>query len=1116
MNEGKPTNPYDLSGFFALRTPLLPFDELLAWGAGLEAAAGEQAGLADALRADRARLRERLRALVARPEVRDALFVASPSLDERLDVWLREPDSEAGQKLERALVRYVQRMAGRATPFGLCAGCSVGTLGSETRLVLAERGRYQRHTRLDMDYLVALTESLGRERDLRRTLTYRPNSSLYRAGGRVCYQEYRTTAKGRSQHAVSIADSDYLQAVLSRAGEGATVSSLAAVLLERDSETSFAEAEVYLHELIDAQVLVSDLAPAVTGPEAVPALVTRLRAHAPATRAADRLDQARQELASIDAAGPGAAPQRYRAVAGLLEDLPAKVDLAKLFQVDLVKPAAAATLGPEVVAEIRRGVDWLHRLARRSHPDELARFRQAFAERYQGQAAPPYEARWVPLVEVLDDEAGIGFEPAGGAAGSSLLEGLPLPLPVEETAPWGQREVVLLRKLSAALATGAAEIVLEASDLDELAAPEPPPLPDAFAVMATLAAASEAALARGDFRVLLDGVSGPSGAVLLGRFCHADPVLGRHVADHLRAEEALQPDAVFAEIVHLPEEGRIGNILARPRLREYEIVYLGTSGAPLDRQIPVTDLLVSVAGAEIVLRSQRRGRRVVPRLTSAHNFRGRGRGLYRFLSLLQDQGQAALGWDWGALRSAPFLPRVVSGRLVLSLARWLAGKDELKSLGELRGLARFRKVQHWRQERRLPRWVALADHDNELPVDFDNVLSVEAFVDLVKGRDTALLVELFPGPDQLCARGPDGQFVHELVVPFIRSQDKETRRQGEGETRRQGDKQGERNEALSPCLPLSLSPCLRSFPPGSEWLYVKLYTGPATADRILRDVVRPVTAEALGAGAADRWFFLRYADPDHHLRLRFHGDPGRLQAEVWPALRQALAPLLADGWVWKVQLDTYEREVERYGGAAGMELAEQLFQADSEVVLAVADVLAEDAAGDGRWRLALRGMDLLLDDLDLDLAARRDVLRRLRDDFAREFGASGDLRHQLGDRYRHERQRLEALFAANHHPDERLTPGLAALRRRSERLALVVARLRACDRAGRLTLPIPELAPSYLHLHANRMLRSSQRAQEMVLYDFLYRLYESQAARRRGTEAGAASSASRAWQVTCC
>src|SRR5262249_53696323 len=183
MSEPAHSGDITPSGFFAWRTPLLPFDELLAWSDGLEApsAGDDPAQLEAACAADRARLLQRLRAVFHRPEVREALFLASPSLEERCGPWLREPDGPDDPKLERALVRYFARMAGRATPFGLCAGGSVGTVGEETRLVLGDRAHYRRHTRLDMDYLVALTDALTRQPDVRRSLVFGVNSSLYRA-----------------------------------------------------------------------------------------------------------------------------------------------------------------------------------------------------------------------------------------------------------------------------------------------------------------------------------------------------------------------------------------------------------------------------------------------------------------------------------------------------------------------------------------------------------------------------------------------------------------------------------------------------------------------------------------------------------------------------------------------------------------------------------------------------------------------------------------------------------------------------------------------------------------------------------------------------------------------
>ncbi len=1090
MNDRNSKNNFVPSGFFAFRTPLLPFDELLGWGEGLEAPlCGSRPNdedltrLEKALAADRIHLRHRLRGIAVRAEVRDALFVASPDLDESFDHWLRDPGSERGQKVEGALVRYFARMAGRATPFGLFAGCSVGSLGAETRLVIEERARYQRHTRLDMDYVVTLADGLGRDPTMRNSVCYHPNTSLYARNGRLRYAEVRRNGKGWSHHAVALESSDYLAATLARARPGAPLPALAAALLEQDSDASQAEAEEYIGELIENQVLQSEFCPAVTGPEPVPGLVSQLRDRG-AALSADRLDHIREALAAIDAVGVGAAPESYRRIARVLEDLPAKVELPRLFQVDMVKPAGGSSLGHAIVAEILEGVGILQRLAPRPAKDRLTRFREAFLARY--------ESREVPLVQALDTETGVGFDSNEGAIteASSLLEGLTFPQPAEETASWGKRETLLLGKLSEALAQGSLEIVLETGDLNVLANPDPPPLPDAFAVMATLAASSETALAGGDFRVLLGGVFGPSGARLLGRFCHADATLNRHVELHLRAEEKLQPDAVFAEIVHLPE-GRLGNILSRPALRNYEIPYLGRASVPPECQLPISDLLVSIVGTQIVLRSLRLGKRIIPRLTSAHNYHP-SQGFYRFLCALQDQGIAGqLGWDWGPLRAAPFLPRVVTGRLVLSRAHWNASKQELHALGQGSEGERFRNVQAWRIKRKLPRWIAWADGDNELPIDLDNLLCVETLIDLVKGREGTALVEIFPGPDQMLARGPEGRFTHELVVPFVRRGDTATGGHSDGETGRQSEGLGASNQPRPAVTP----PVRRSFPPGSEWLYAKLYTGVQSAEQVLLDLIRPLTQAVLKSGAADRWFFIRYGDPEWHLRLRLHGAPEILQTEAVPMLQASLGQLLDDGLLWRVQMDTYEREVERYGGDDGMALAERIFQADSGAVLALVEMFPEDSRGETRWRLALCGMDLLLEDFGFDLDTKRLVIRQAREAFTREFRADAQLKHQLGDKFRKERRGLEILLDPVRAGTNVLAPGLAVLRRRSERLVPVLAELKGLERSGRLSQSLADLAPSFLHMHANRLLRSAHRAQELVLYDFLARLYESQTAR---------------------
>ncbi|MGH9768769.1 MAG: thiopeptide-type bacteriocin biosynthesis protein, partial [Blastocatellia bacterium] len=290
----------------------------------------------------------------------------------------------------------------------------------------------------------------------------------------------------------------------------------------------------------------------------------------------------------------------------------------------------------------------------------------------------------------------------------------------------------------------------------------------------------------------------------------------------------------------------------------------------------------------------------------------------------------------------------------------------------------------------------------------------------------------------------------------------------------------------------------RSFPPGSEWLYAQIYCGATTADQILREAIAPAAKEAIAGGAADQWFFIRYSDPAWRLRARFHGQTERLRHEVWPMLQSALAPMFEDGRVWRVQLDTYEREVERYGGAEGIAMSEQVFYADSEAAAEIVGLLDQSDAGlDERWRLALCGIDRMLNDLRFDTAAKLEIVKSVRASFLAEFKANEALLDQLSERYRKERKRLEPLLDLAQDAQSALAPGLAVFERRSLKLRAVAEDLRCAEHEGRLSLPLANIAESYLHMSANRLLRSAHRAQEMALYDLLTRLYSAQRARRQ-------------------
>ena len=1055
--------PPPVAAFFVLRTPLLPFDRLIEWSAALTASTVTDAStVTERIAADADRLRMSYRDLLADPIIRESIFVASPDLDRALDHWLADPNSNRGQAAERALTRYFTRMASRPTPFGLFGSTALGRIGDATSLTVAPASDARRHTRLDIDYLIRLAAALQQLPEIRRHLRYRPNTSLYPTAGEWRYIEHRLIDKVRSYHLVSVECGDALDGTLVRAREGATAAELAASLVAPG--TSPDEADCFINELIDNQVLIADVSCQVTGDEPHGAMTARLQLIPDGPAIASPLAEVARALQAVDRS-LGVNRDCYGDIARHLEALPAKVDISRLFQVDLVRPSGG-TLGADVVQTIRRGIELLHALQNPAPDRDLDRLKRAWTERY--------EERAVPLSEALDSETGLGAVLSGGDRGSSpLLDDLDFPMPPRGSIGWGRRERHLLDLVGRTLQTGAHELQLCDADVRELTATNPLPLPHAYAAMVTVAGNGSRSPV-----VVMQDLIGPSGARLLGRFCHADSDLHAKVTEHLRAEEALDGEAVFAEIAHLPE-GRVGNVILRPALRSYEIPFLGQSGLDDDHQIRVDDLTVQLVGQRFVLRSTRLGKRIVPRLSCAHDFSSPSVGIYRFLCLVQSDSVLERGaWDWGPLNALPFLPRLRVGDVVLSRSTWRLTMADITLFKQPDVSTRFAAAQAWRRSRHLPRWVVLSDYDNTLPVDLDNVLAVESFVHLLKGRDEATLTELYPAPGEMVARGPDGIYAHELVVPFVQPSDN--------------------TPAVVARAPRKPAAVTRHFLPGSEWVFAKLYGGSGLADRVIGEAVAPISRELMNAGGVERWFFIRYADPDEHVRWRVQVAKAGSVSLVRRRLEQAIRKMVEAGLVRRATFDTYDREIERYGGPEAMSIAEQWFWADSECTADVLHALREGgASGDDRWRAGALSVDRLLVDFGLDAPGKAAVLASMRESFRLEFHVDAAFRRSLAEKFRPVAPSLDQLLVQGPQKGASLAMVDAAftVRRRRSRSALRRMATLAANR--RLLGSVASLAPSYLHMTLNRLFRSEHRMHELVLYDFLTEIYRRRLARYR-------------------
>lgn len=286
----------------------------------------------------------------------------------------------------------------------------------------------------------------------------------------------------------------------------------------------------------------------------------------------------------------------------------------------------------------------------------------------------------------------------------------------------------------------------------------------------------------------------------------------------------------------------------------------------------------------------------------------------------------------------------------------------------------------------------------------------------------------------------------------------------------------------------------RSFSIGDSWLYYKVYTGHKTADLVLTEAIGPLAQHMLDEGIIDKWFFIRFADPKFHLRIRFSFKGQRALHKIMTTLNKALLPFTNEELIWKVQLEDYHRELERYGHCA-MEETESLFSQDSRFVVNLLSLIEGPEGEELKWLFALRGIDSLLDTFRYSLKEKLDFIRAIKTAFGNEFGMSRFLKKQLDDKYRPWRKRIDYFLSSDLEHDQGLRPLVELLKERERSIMPIAQKLASMREDQTLELAMNDLLASHIHMFMNRLFRSQNRKFELVIYDFLYRAYDSQHAR---------------------
>lgn len=1053
-----------------IRAPLLPCDDFWEWSkiSHVDSSAltilTKPGALEDLLGEKRRIAREWLHKQIGRKIIQEAILVGSPDLYNAIERYQADPESKRGRRIEAKLLRYVIRMMTRPTPFGLFAGVGMGRLGSTMDLYLGLPTLNRKYAQPDVQWLFSLVREVERRPEVLPRLRFFTNPASFVSGGRLYLPHLAAYAQADGEKAVSIRATSVVKCVLSFAERGASFGSLQEELLRRWPSATEDQVRGVLTDLCEQEALLSELRPPLTCEAPSQYVHGKVR----------NIPGCDDVAATLETACRLAHEYNHQPIGqGILSFIKLKDVLSEqgeksrsLLAIDMSLTLERRTIAESIVDEVARAAEVMLRIStfprRYAH---LSTYRRDFIERYG-------EGCEVPLLALLDEGVGLGAPPTY-LHPPRLRDSPPTPQPRHDI-----RERTLMDLAAKALRRHLREVDLTDEVISSLQVHESwqELVAGSMEVYVLVAAPSAEAINEGDFSIVIGPRVGtdPAGRSF-GRFCST---LGYEAVALIRqqaqAEEARHPGSIFAELIYLPADGHMANVVVHPPIREHEVVLGVPPGVPAEAAIPVHDLVVGIRGDLFYLRSISHNAEVIIRNAHLLNFSA-APNICRFLGEIAEEGILHFhAFDWGSAAQLPFLPRLCAGKAILRPAEWHVSKGMLGTDIVATDSAQwYRCVQAWRQDWDVPRYVYLSFEDNRLLLDLENPQGVsilgEEYSNSFTNGQMLLIQEMTPDRNGIWAEGADGRYLLEFVVPL---------------KRRQMDvpamDRPKAHPAIAPFERLSL--------PGGEWLYAKLYCGLTRHDDLLGGPIREFTQRIMSEGLAKQWFFVRYADPDPHLRLRFEGNPALLLSKVMPALATWGQDLVRAGLIHRIAIDSYEREIDRYGGIEGIKVAEGIFSADSVVA---ADVLALETQ---RMldlpviNVAMLIIDDLLSNLGVPAHERLDLYQTIRQRQQAAFGWQID---QIRGAFHDLRKTAQRALGDRQWLSEQ--PGgqelLQCLTERAIRLSSLRSQLQVLVEQGDLLTSQSPFLSSCIHMSCNRLIGINRYVEFKVIY-FLERTLE--------------------------
>jgi hypothetical protein len=560
-----------------------------------------------------------------------------------------------------------------------------------------------------------------------------------------------------------------------------------------------------------------------------------------------------------------------------------------------------------------------------------------------------FENKEVPLLIAMDPEIGVGYKSlAQDKEEDPLVQEIKIAKEQEQRAVPGISYSLLHQFILNQLIQ---QKVVQLEDYKSSVATQNLPIANTISIM----------LQQSDDYLIIEQIGGCTANSLLGRFTMANDEVTTLARKFAATEHDANPGVLFFDVAYQIEKNA-DNINRRKSVYDYELPILSWTEA--DMSLDMDDILVSIRGNEIVLRSAKLGKRVVPKLGSAYNYNRSDLALYRFLSDLQHQNlQSHLGIN--IVQSFPGLShyqRIQYKNVVLSPEKWQVPSAVCK---ENDGQAGLSGLTQWLTAINLTKSFKCGFADQLLVFDPSLPEDLNAFLLFCRNKKDLYVEEAFIPSAPMVKDEYGKPYLAEFIINLVHTQ-----------------------QIYQPYLPIrdviSSIPIKDVFTPGEEWMYFEIYCHPTRSNSILMDIYHAFLPEF--KKKIKTWFFIRYTDPSYHIRLRLELKNPAEASMILTGLSRLLERYIATGIIADLQLKTYRQETARYG-AERINLAERCFMYSSDYVM---ELIRKTTTVNDLYYLSIKLMEAILNAAQYSVEEQLLFVEDMANRFAAEMKVTTD------------------------------------------------------------------------------------------------------------------------------